>query len=293
METRGPRQSEAPDARRTRTRRRENTAERAARSRPGPRVAAAGPTRRLSARPRPRAPRGLQGDRGPGRGPHTARPAPSPAAEPPPPTPPPPRPSLPAAAAACSPHDAQARRPPRALRRRPPEAPRPRPAARPPTRGLGRAPAASGWRREPGAGGGGRDGAAPLRSAHPGPRAEEAAARPLRRAGSDARTRRSCALAAGADVSRQEASRRPRGLERPGEGCGAEGPRTRYPGWAWGRRGVPESLRGVWGAAGEHSRGRRGRNRARNRDEAEAVTSQTTDWASRLRPGNGVPARKE
>lgn len=183
-----------------------------------------------------------------------------------------PRPSLPAAAAACSRHDAQARRPPRALRRRPPEAPRPRPAARPPTRGLGRTPAASGWRQEPGAGGGGRDGAAPLRaSGAAGGRSGGAPATASRKRRAHAPQLR---VGGRRDVSRREASRRPRRLERPGAGCGAAArlarPRLRAvgTGGAAGRRGVPEragdcALRRVWGAGGEHSGGRRGRSRAR------------------------------
>lgn len=63
-----------------------------------------------------------------------------------------------------------------------------------------RAPTYPGLDRTPAASGGGLGAGvevAPLRSAHPGPRAEEAAARPLRRAGSD--------------VARREASRRAEG----------------------------------------------------------------------------------
>lgn len=193
MEARGPRQSKAPDARRTRTRRRGNTAKRAARPRPGPRVAAAGPT---VASARARAPRGGSREtegRGAGRTPH-ARP----------------------------------RAPPRGRRSRRRRRPGPRSQRRPrpaldttPRRGGRRGPFGAGPRKLPAraplhahlpgawaalwprrAGVRSREPAAavetaPLRSAHPGPRAEEAAARPLRRAGSDARTRRSCALAAG------------------------------------------------------------------------------------------------
>lgn len=182
----------------------------APRSRPGSRLSARGKPVTTEARPR-----AFRGDRGPRRGlpdpaPPTrthvtvpGAPGPAVAAASGPRTPRRPRPALDAAPGAAAATGLSAQGPPGAAARAP------HPPATPPTRDLGRARAAQAW---------GRGGAAPLgATGTAGGRSGGAPATASRKRRAPAPQLRSGGRR---DVSEGEPSRRPGGLERPGESAG-------------------------------------------------------------------------